>query len=56
MNEHSPMFEELKYRWKLGYVTETQLRKRVELYERKPDKGISAEEFEEITGEPYDEQ
>jgi hypothetical protein len=52
--EHSPKYETLKKKWELGYITEETLRGYVELNERKPGKGIAPEEFEEITGEPYD--
>jgi len=52
--EHSPKFETFKLKWQLGYITEDTLRGYVELNDRKPGKGITAEEFEEITGEPYE--
>ena len=51
--EHSPKYETLARKWKLGYITEETLRGYVELNDRKPGKGITAEEFEEITGIPY---
>jgi len=53
--EHSAKYEQLKRKWQLGYITEETLRGYVELNERKPGKGITAEEFEEITGIPYEE-
>ena len=40
-------------KWQMHYITEETLRGYVELNERKPGKGITPEEFEEITGEPY---
>lgn len=51
--EHSPKYETLARKWQLGYITEETLRGYVELNERKPGKGITPEEFEEITEIPY---
>lgn len=51
----SPMYDELKKKYELGYVNVEQLKRRVVLARRKPDKGITEEEYEEITGEPYEE-
>ena len=47
------MFEKLKKKWELGYITEETLRGYVELNERKPGKGITPEQFKEITGIDY---
>ena len=51
--EHSQKYETLLKKWQMHYITEETLRGYVELNERKPGKGITPEEFEEITGEPY---
>lgn len=50
---HSPMFEELKRKYELNYISKATLKGRVKLYATKPEKGITAAEYEEITGEPY---
>lgn len=52
---HSVMFEKLAYQYKMGYVSKETLKGRVALYETKPNKGITAEEYKEITGEDYTE-
>lgn len=49
----STKFAMLKNRWELGWITEETLRGWVEINERKPGKGITVEEFEEITGHAY---
>lgn len=51
---HSPMFEKLSYQYKMGYVSKDTLKGRVALYETKPAKGITADEYKEITGEDYE--
>lgn len=53
---HSPMFESLRVKYELHYITKETLRSRVKLYATKPAKGITAEEYEEITGEKYEEE
>ena len=50
---HSPLFYKLLEQWELNYITIETLRGRVELGNRKPSKGITEEEFFEITGEEY---
>ena len=50
---HSPLFYKLLEQWELNYITIETLRGRVELGKRKPSKGITEEEFFEITGEVY---
>ena len=45
--EHSKMYEKIKTRYNKGYVTKEQLARYVELG------AITAEEYEEIAGEPY---
>lgn len=52
--EHSVMYAELLSQYKMHYVTKATLKKRVALYETKPEKGITAAEYEEITGEEYE--
>ena len=39
------MFEKLKAKWDKGYITEETLRGYVELNEKRPGRGITAEEF-----------
>ncbi len=51
---HSKMFNTLFNQYKLGYITKDTLKGRVRLYETKPNKGITAEEYKEITGEDYE--
>ena len=46
--EHSKLFEKLKSRYEKGYCTKAQLARYVELG------AITAEEYEEITGEDYE--
>ena len=48
------MYDELKEKWEKGYITDDTLRGWVELNKRKPTKGITAEQYEEITGNPYE--
>lgn len=52
--EHSARFESLQHQWQMGYITDSALRGWVELNDRKPGKGITAAEYEEITGTPYE--
>lgn len=47
------MFELLKKQYEYGYITKDTLKKRVVLYATKPAKGITAEQYYEITGEEY---
>lgn len=49
----SENYEKLKTKWDLGYITEETLRGWVELNDKKPGKGITAEEYEAITGKQY---
>lgn len=50
---HSPKYEELKERYEKNYIDKETLRGWVEVNEKKPGRGITPEEYEEITGEPY---
>lgn len=47
----SNKFEALLERWRLGYITRDTLRGWVALNKAKPGRGITAEEYEQITGE-----
>lgn len=51
--EHSPKFEHFKTQYEKNYITKETLAKYVLIGLRKPALGITAEEYEEITGEPY---
>lgn len=51
----SKMFESLKNMYEMNFVTKETLKGRVQLYKRKPEKGITEEEYETITGEKYEE-
>ncbi len=46
--EHSRKYEQIKKRYDKGYITEEQLHRYVEL------EAITPEEFEEISGQPYE--
>lgn len=52
---HSEMFNELNFKYTMGYVTIANLRMRVKLGKKVPAKGITEAEFEQITGIPYGE-
>lgn len=47
------MFEKLKTKWDMGYITKETLRGWVAINAKRPGKGITAEQYEEITKEPY---
>ncbi len=49
------MFEYLKEQWAMNYVTEATLKKYVKLEKKKPGAGITEEQYQEITGTPYEE-
>ena len=51
----SKKYEELLSKWQMGYITDKTLRGWVDLNERRPGKGITPEEYEQITGIPYEE-
>ncbi len=51
--ERSPRFEELRAKYEKNFVTIDTLRGWVKINERRAGKGITAAEFEEITGRPY---
>lgn len=46
-------FEKFQEMWTLGYITETTLRTWVRINKSNPALGITAEEFEQITGIAY---
>lgn len=49
------MFEKLKAKWDMGYITKETLRGWVAVEAKRPGKGITPEQYEEITGEAYGE-
>lgn len=49
----SAKYEMLATKWAKGYITKATLRGWVALNEKKPGAGITAEEYELITGEAY---
>lgn len=51
--EYSAKFESLNEKYKMGYITKTTLAGWVAINEKRPGRGITAEEYEEITGEKY---
>ena len=50
----SQKYEHLKTKWQMGYITDDALKGWVKLNEVRPGTGITAEEYENITGKPYD--
>ena len=51
---HSPRFEYFKDQYERNWITKATLRKWVQVGFKKPAQGITPEEYEEITGEPYE--
>lgn len=51
----SEKFEELNSKWQMGYILIDTLKGWVALNNRKPGKGITPEEFQQITGIAYEE-
>ena len=49
----SAKYEMLAEKWARGYITKATLRGWVKLNDKKPGSGITAEEYELITGEVY---
>lgn len=49
------MYERLKTKWDMGYITKETLRGWVAVEAKRPGKGITQEQYEEITGEAYEE-
>jgi len=49
------MYEKLKDKWEMGYITRETLRGWVALNTKRPGKGITPEEYQQITGEAYSE-
>lgn len=52
---HSKMYETLKTKYEKEYITKETLQGWVRLNAKKATKGITAEEYKEITGEAYEE-
>lgn len=52
----STRYESLKTKWEKGYITDDALKGWVKLEEVRPGSGITAEEYEAITGQEYDGQ
>lgn len=50
----SARFEELNWKYSMNYVTKATLKKWVLIDQKKPGNGITAEEYELITGESYE--
>ena len=50
---HSEDFERLQTNYSFNFVTKAQLRRYVVIHEKRPEYGITAVEFTEITGEAY---
>lgn len=50
----SQKYESLKTKWEMGYITDDTLKGWVKLNAVKPGAGITAEEYEAITGKVYD--
>lgn len=48
------MYEKLKAKWEMGYITKDTLRGWVAIEAKRPGKGITPEQFQEITGEEYE--
>lgn len=50
---HSEDFERLQTNYSFNFVTKAQLRRYVVIHGKRPEYGITSEEFTEITGETY---
>ena len=48
------MFEKLKTKWEMGYTPKDTLRGWVAIEAKRPGKGITPEQYQEITGEEYE--
>lgn len=51
---HSKKFDSLKKKREMDYITKDTLKGWVALNEKRAGKGITAEEYKEITGEEYE--
>lgn len=51
---HSKKFDSLKKKWEMDYITKDTLKGWVVLNEKRAGKGITAEEYKEITGGEYE--
>ena len=52
--EHSAKFDSLNAKYKIGYIMKETLTGWVSINNKRPGRGITAEEYEEITGEAYE--
>lgn len=52
--EHSAKYAELKEKYEKNYITKATLKKWVQINEKRPGAGITAEEYKEITGQDYE--
>ncbi len=51
---HSAKFESLKSKYDMGFITKETLAGWVAIDAKKPGRGITADEYAEITGEAYE--
>lgn len=51
---HSAKFESLKSKYNMGFITKETLAGWVAIDAKKPGRGITADEYAEITGEAYE--
>lgn len=47
------MYETLKRKWEMGWITKETLKGWVAVEKKKPGKGITEEQYKQITGEDY---
>lgn len=50
------MYEKLKEKWEMGYITQDTLKGWVTINAKHPGRGITSEEYRDITGEEYHEE
>lgn len=50
------MYEKLKEKWDIGYITRDTLRGWVAVNAKHPGRGITPEEYQDITGETFKEE
>jgi hypothetical protein len=51
--EHSAKFDSLNAKYKMGYITKETLAGWASINNKRPGRGITAEEYTQITGEEY---
>lgn len=49
------LYEKMKSRYEMGFVTEETLKGWVKIEEKRPGRGLTREQFKEITGKEYEE-